>query len=178
MIDADPDDKAALGWSQISEYLAGAGDDVLTELAVDYVRSFIGAGVDGHSAAYPFESVYTDEKRLLMRDARDEVLALYLSEGLGRGESWKVGEDHIALELEFMGTLAGRAADAAAEGDAQEAGRLMTVQRAFMDDHLGAWAPMFTAEVRRFARTGLYKGLSLVTEGVLEADSELLSEVA
>ena len=33
----------------------------ITDLAVDYVRAFIGHGVDAYSAAYPFESVYTSQ---------------------------------------------------------------------------------------------------------------------
>ena len=37
----------------------------------------------------------------MMQDARDEVLVLYRAFGLDKQESWKEGEDHIALELEF-----------------------------------------------------------------------------
>ena len=47
------------GYRQIRDYLAQAGAGVITELAVDYVRTFIGSGNNGYSAAYPFESVYT-----------------------------------------------------------------------------------------------------------------------
>ena len=61
----------------ICGYLSQADGTVLTELAVDYVRAFIGSGNDGFSAAYPYESVYTSPKRLMMQDARDEVLVLY-----------------------------------------------------------------------------------------------------
>ena len=67
------------GYRMICGYLSQADGTVLTELAVDYVRAFIGSGNDGFSAAYPYESVYTSPKRLMMQDARDEVLVLYLS---------------------------------------------------------------------------------------------------
>ena len=60
----------------ICGYLSQADGTVLTELAVDYVRAFIGSGNDGFSAAYPYESVYTSPKRLMMQDARDEVRAV------------------------------------------------------------------------------------------------------
>ena len=89
------------GYRMICGYLSQADGTVLTELAVDYVRAFIGSGNDGFSAAYPYESVYTSPKRLMMQDARDEVLVLYRAFGLDKQESWKEGEDHIALELEF-----------------------------------------------------------------------------
>ena len=65
------------GYRMICGYLSQADGTVLTELAVDYVRAFIGSGNDGFSAAYPYESVYTSPKRLMMQDARDEVLVLY-----------------------------------------------------------------------------------------------------
>ena len=61
----------------IATYLSGIWENTLTELAADYMRTFFGHGYSGHAAAYPFESVYSSEKRLLMQSARDEVLALY-----------------------------------------------------------------------------------------------------
>ena len=86
----------------IATYLSGIWENTLTELAADYMRTFFGHGYSGHAAAYPFESVYSSEKRLLMQSARDEVLALYRAAGLSKQESWKEGEDHIALELEYL----------------------------------------------------------------------------
>ena len=85
------------GYRAIATYLSGADAHAITDLAVDYVRAFIGHGVDAYSAAYPFESVYTSPKRLMMQEARDEVLAVYRSEGLDKLPSWKESEDHIAL---------------------------------------------------------------------------------
>ena len=64
------------GYLRLAKYLSNTWENSLTDLAVDYTRVFIGHGVDAFSAAYPFESVYTSEKRLLMQDARDEVLAI------------------------------------------------------------------------------------------------------
>ena len=96
------------GYLRLAKYLSNTWENSLTDLAVDYTRVFIGHGVDAYSAAYPFESVYTSEKRLLMQDARDEVLAIYRSAGLDKKNSWKEGEDHVALELEFEQVLANR----------------------------------------------------------------------
>lgn len=100
------------GYRRIATYLSNTWDNSVTDLAVDYVRVFIGHGVDAFSAAYPFESVYTSEKRLLMQDARDEVLAIYRAAGLDKQDSWKEGEDHVALELEFEQILANRTVEA------------------------------------------------------------------
>lgn len=165
------------GYRMICGYLSQASGDVLTELAVDYVRAFIGSGNDGFSAAYPYESVYTSPKRLMMQDARDEVLVLYRAAGLAKQESWKEGEDHIALELEFEQILANRTVEALERGDEDEAFSLLTTQKNFLDDHLAAWAPMMTSDMRRFAKTDLYRGLAHLTDGFLSTDRAFLADV-
>ena len=96
------------GYRLLATYLSNTWDNSVTDLAIDYVRVFIGHGIDAFSAAYPFESVYTSEKRLLMQEARDEVLAIYRSAGLDKQDTWKEGEDHIALELDFEQIMATR----------------------------------------------------------------------
>ena len=163
------------GYRTIALYLSNTDGATLTELAVDYVRAFIGHGIDGHSAAYPFESVHTSEKRLMMQGARDEVLAVYRSEGIDKDASWREGEDHIALELEFMKTMAARTAEALRAGDEPEAARLEGVQRTFVADHLLNWVPTFARDVRIFAKTGLYLGLASLTEGFVALDGEFLA---
>lgn len=90
------------GYRLMVGYLSKTWENTLTELAADYLRTFLGHGIDGHSAAYPYESVYTSERRLLMQDARTEILALFRANGLEKDPSFKDAEDHIALELEFM----------------------------------------------------------------------------
>lgn len=165
------------GYRLIATYLSNLWENSVTDLAVDYVRCFIGHGVDAYSAAYPFESVYTSEKRLLMQEARDEVLAIYRSAGLDKQATWKEGEDHIAVELEFMQILSQRTVDALSRGDEEEAFGLLLTQRNFADDHLLAWVPMMTADLKRFAKTDFYRGLAYLTEGFLSTDHEFLVDI-
>lgn len=152
-------------------------ENSISELAIDYARVFLGGGIDGYSAAYPFESVYTSPRRLLMQDARDEVLALYRSEGLDKVEDWKEGEDHIALEFEYMQRLADRTRDALVDGNEDEAYRLTEIQRVFLCDHLTSWVPMLTSDMKRFAQTRLYQGLAFMVEGFLETDEAFLAAI-
>lgn len=171
------DDDVDEGYRLIAKYLSNSWDNSVTDLAIDYVRVFIGHGVDAFSAAYPFESVYTSEKRLLMQEARDEVLAIYRAAGLDKQDSWKEGEDHVALELEFEQILATRTVKALEQGDEDEAYALLTTQKNFLDDHLAAWAPMMTADMKRFASTDLYRGLAFLTDGFLRTDRGFLDDV-
>lgn len=163
------------GYLLITTFLSNTWENSLTDLAVDYVRVFIGHGMDMYAAAYPYESVHTSKKRLLMQEARDEVLALYHAAGIVKDDSWKEGEDHIALELEYMQILARRTADALARQNENAAVGLLTSQRNFLEDHLAAWAPMMTTEMRRLAKTDLYQGLAWLTEGYLEEDRAFLN---
>lgn len=165
------------GYRRMAKFLSNVWDNSVTDLAVDYVRVFIGHGVDAFSAAYPFESVYTSEKRLLMQEARDEVLAIYRAAGLDKKDSWKEGEDHVALELEFEQILIGRTVDALRRGDEDEAAALLTTQKNFLEDHLASWVPMMTADMKRFAKTDLYQGLAYLTDGFLATDQAFLEDV-
>lgn len=165
------------GYYALAKYLSNAWVDPLTKLSIDYTKTFLGSGIDTYSAAYPFESVYTSEKRLLMQDARDEVLAIYRSCGLDKSESWNVGEDHLAVELEFMQVLATRAARALRAGEQEQAFSLLNTQRNFMGDHVASWVPVFVNDVRRFSDTLFYQGLADLTQGFLEEDAALLDDL-
>ena len=54
---------------------------------------------------------------------------------------------------------------------------LLTTQRNFLEDHLAAWAPMMTSDMKRFAKTDLYQGLAFLTDGFLETDRAFLKDV-
>lgn len=165
------------GYRFISRYLSGVNENSVRELAIDYVRVFIGHGVDGFSAAYPYESIHVSQKRLLMQSARDEVRALFLAAGLEKDAVWNEGEDHIALELEYMQTLAMRCASALNASDTEQACRLLAMQRSFIEDHLSPWVPTLCEDMRRFAQTDMYKGLSHLLEGFIEEDNRYLGAV-
>ncbi len=164
------------GYHMLYDYLRTSWDDSITELAIDYVRTFIGHGVNGFSAAYPFESVYTSERRLMMQEARAEVLQTLRENNLKRGR-WTEGEDHIALELEFMQRMAMRTSEALQAGDEDKAIEQLRTQQKFVQDHLLNWLPMMTEDMRRFARTMFYQGLAQLVLGYAESDAEILEEL-
>ncbi|MDR3316120.1 MAG: molecular chaperone TorD family protein [Coriobacteriales bacterium] len=158
-------------------YLSAVWERTLTELSVDYTRVFLGNGVNAYSAAYPFESVHTSGKRLLMQDARDEILTIYRANNIEKLDSWKAGEDHIALELEFEELLTQRTLVALREGCEEEAASLLMTQYNFLLDHLISWTPMLFTEMEKFARTDFYRALALLTHGFLLTDRGILEEL-
>lgn len=164
------------GYHQLFEYLRRAWEDSVTELAIDYVRTFIGHGVNGYSAAYPYESVYTSERRLLMQEARAEVLATLRENELKRGD-WNEAEDHIALELEFMQRMALRAAEALSDGAEDEAVAYLRTSYEFLENHLLNWVPMLVTDMRLHSKTLFYQGLGQLTLGAIEEDGAVLREL-
>lgn len=174
---ATGNDQVDEGYRLIATYVGRAQGDALTELAADYVRTFIGAGIDGHAAAYPYESVYTSKKRLLMEEARNEVLAVYRSLGLESAADWKEPEDHAALEFELMAVACERCAEALRTGDEERASALLHVQANFLSDHLARWVSPLAHDMGHFAKTGLYQGTALLATGFVAEDAAFLNEL-
>lgn len=164
------------GYRMLYDYLKLAWDDSVRELAIDFVRTFIGHGVNGYSAAYPFESVYTSERRLMMQEARAEVLATLRENNLKRG-NWTEGEDHIALELEFMQRMSLRCKEELERGDEDAAVETVRTQLKFAQEHLLNWLPMLVGDMEKFSQTKFYQGLGKLTLGYVEEDAALLEEM-
>ena len=170
-------DDVDAGYRRIALYCASHRDDALLDLARDYARVFIGHGNNAYAAAYPFESVYTSEKRLLMQEARDEIIEVYRKGGLKVDAGWEDPEDHIALELEYMQVMARRTREALEAGDDGRALELLDDQRAFLLRHLVSWTPLLVKDMERIAQTDFYLGLASLTRGLLAQDREFLNSV-
>lgn len=165
------------GYYLIAKSLSNLTPSALTELAVDYSRTFIGNSNDMSGAAFPYESFYTSEKHLLMQAARDEVLAIYRAYGYDKSETWAESEDHAAVELEFMQLMSHRVANAVRKDRLDAAYKMLAVQQGFLSEHMLTWMPMLTSDMQKFTKTMMYKGLALLTIGFLETEREFLDDV-
>lgn len=156
-------------------YAAGLPSEDLgvarTEAAADFAALLLNMSAD---PVFPYESVYMSEERLLMRRARDEVLALYRGEGFMCTETLNVPEDHVGIEMEFMARLCDREAKAYAAGDSRAAQAVRGAQRAFLHDHLMKWVPRLCDDLAARAGTGLYRGLAETTRLYLAFECEEL----
>lgn len=110
----------------------------------EYVRLF------GPAARCPLhEAAYGDAGRLLGRSAiLADIAGFYLAFGLHPTTGDTHPEDHIGLELEFMGLLAVKEAYAMAEGWQEPLEVTRTAQQRFVQDHLGTWIDALTAQLR------------------------------
>jgi TorA maturation chaperone TorD len=95
------DDTASAAYANqetLQKFLEAAGEQTIEDLAVDYARVFLGAGITEEKSAYPFESVYTSPQGLICQDAYEDALRTYRKYGLARSQN-DLYEDHIGLEL-------------------------------------------------------------------------------
>ena len=171
------EDELAQGYRLLAKYLQDLPNDALTDLAVDYARVFLGAGIVGDDAAYPYESVYTSSKRLIMQDARDQVLQIYRAKGLHKLEILDFPEDHITLELEFMAQLCQEAHQALVMQDWPVISDCLKEQLDFLTNHLLNWVPALCTDVEGYATTGFYKATAKITAGFLQLEQPLLANI-
>jgi TorA maturation chaperone TorD len=138
------------------------GRDLLDDLAADYAKVFLGAGhaKGSEAAAFPFASVYTSPKRIVMQEARDRAVQAYARRGLRSGGIAGVPEDHLALLLAFMAILV---------DDAPAAEQLD-----FLQQHLLNWVPAFCSDLEKHAATPFYRSIGKITSGWLRLDSRCL----
>lgn len=163
-VDAAEGDMKA-GFELMRGYLdANAEGDlaaVLDDLAVDYARIFLSAGVAQGKAAFPYESVYTSRKHLVMQDSRMDVVELYAKRGVAPAkDNYHVPEDHLGYLCEYMAILID-------EGAADE-------QKAFLKNHLLNWVSAFTVDMGKYAATDFYGGLAKLTRGFLLLEQEIM----
>ncbi len=162
------------GYRLLERYLRQPGNDPLTDLAVDYAKVFLGAGTNNGAAAYPYESVYTSAERLIMQDARDQVLAEYRAKGLNTAQDLDLPEDHIAFELEFMAFLCQESNIAFTAQEPSGVLACLREEKRFLEHHLSNWVDRFCADIEKHADTDFYKGLAKITRGYLHLEQGIL----
>ena len=154
---------------RLNEYFKYDMGESLDDLAADFASTFLGPGRAEGEAAFPYESVYTSPKRIMMQDAWSEVSQLYRDKGLELGNLQDgLMEDHIAIELEYMAFLC----DETCHHTEQLFG--LEEQRGFLNRHLLNWIPEFCLDIKRYADTEFYRMVGQLTTGFIQFDSFLL----
>ncbi len=162
--DTSADINLSEGYALIQSYFencAASDEQVEEELAVDYAQIFLSAGDQSGKSAYPYESIYTDRAHQIYGETTTKVEKLLGEKGLKlRSDMFKVMEDQIGVELEYMATLI-------EQGD-----ETLEEQKKFLKSHLLNWAASFTSDVVKYAATDFYKGWAKVTIGFLGLEKE------
>jgi TorA maturation chaperone TorD len=165
------------GYRLLKTFLSDTSPDTLSDLAVDYARVFLGAGLEPGTGAFPYESVYTSERRLLMQEARDAVVESFKQAEMVIDENIKEPEDHISFELEFLSHLGRMTIESLEMGENDCAIGHLVNQNNFLQQHLLPWVPEFCQDIDRLAQSDFYRAISHITLGYLKLESELNSQL-
>jgi putative dimethyl sulfoxide reductase chaperone len=165
------------GFQKLDSFIHETNEATLDDLAADFARIFLGAGSGKPSAAFPYESVYTSPRGLLMQEARDKVVEIYRQEGLQLPANIHEPEDHIAFELSFVSHLCEKTGQALENQFTEAIACYLQMQSDFVEKHLCNWVPRLCQDVMNTAATDFYKALALITIGYLDIDRDLIVDL-
>ncbi|ACV23099.1 Chaperone protein TorD [Slackia heliotrinireducens] len=163
------------GFHTLGRYLRRRGVNARQDLAVEYARIFLAAGVTDENCATPYESVFTSPEGLLMQDARDQVVKVYRSQGFKVDPSLNDPEDHLAFELQFLAGMCDKTRDALEEGLPTD--ELVAVQVDFIDAHILNWIDRLTARVDTCATLAFYTSVMRIIKGYIVEHRAILSNL-
>lgn len=168
------------GYRLIRRYFKFSGSDRRTQLACEYARIFLAAGVyvKSDKTAIPYESVFTSPERIMMQASRDDVVRRFARDGFKVNPDLHEPEDHLSFELEYLAHMNDRAVALAGAGDAVGLRANFARQAAFIDEHILNWLPALTEAACGFAKLAFYPGMLLVAQGTAETCREALAELA
>lgn len=177
---------SSLNWEEAEEAVTVLGDpDGLREafeslrgclknskdFPSEYVRVF------GHTLGQecsPYETQYGGAHIFQQAQDLGDIAGFYRAFGLEVSDQAKERLDHISIELEFMAFLAFKEACALASNEKEKAEICREVQRKFLNDHLGRWAPLFTRRLGMEEEDGFYQRLARLTAGFLAFEVKAL----
>ena len=133
------------------------------ELAADFAGIYLNYSIQ---ASFE-ESVWIDEENLIHQDSMFEVRKWYERYGMSVPDWRTRPDDHLALELEFIGWLL--------SGDVNHE-RLDEAAR-FMDEHLLRWLMDFAQRVAARCDTRYFAGMALLTGAYCEELRDLIADV-
>ena len=152
----------------IEQAISGAEEGEQLAMAREYTRLFISAFP--HVIAPPYGSIYLEKDRLVYANSTSEVLRFYDETGFTLKEDLKDLPDHIAHELEFMGTLAGEECQASGS----EKIKLEEIQMNFLSRFILPWVPTFCEKVAEHSRNSFYHHLGNLTKEFINFEKNYL----
>ena len=165
----------AEGFYKLGRYLKRRGVNVRQDLAVEYARVFLAAGVNDGLSASPYESVFTSPEGLLMQDARDQVVKIYRSQGMEVPKELNDPEDHLAFEIQFLANMCEKTRNAMEAGE--DVDGLLGVQIDFLDQHIFNWIDKLMKQVNVYAMSDFYTSVMRVIRGYLIEHRAILVEM-
>jgi putative dimethyl sulfoxide reductase chaperone len=140
-------------------------DEAISNLAVEYTRLF-GAVSRDYGPPPPYESLHRPDST---PNDGSPVSVFYAKAGFAAVEP-SVPPDHLGVELRFMALLCHSEGEFWRSSNVDDAFARRALEREFLGDHVGAWAPEYLASIERETSAPLYRALCAATREWLVAD--------
>jgi TorA maturation chaperone TorD len=161
---ARANDGRALLTDALTAWTGPVPQDASDEIAVDHANIYL---LYTYRAA-PTESPWRDPEGLERQSPMFDVAAWYRRHGLAAEDRQKRPDDHLVIELQFLGWLIDPATGPASLAEAAQ----------FLDRHLLAWVPQFCERVATRCATPYFAGIALLTAAYLDELRDRLAEQA
>ena len=135
-----------------------ASPDDLSSMESDFTQLFI----LGKAATSPWQSAFTNPEHMLFQESTLKVREWYKKHDLKLERQYTEPDDHVGLMLIFAGFLADKAEETGDEG-------VLKDFEDFCSEQLLSWVPQWCDQVTLYAKTDFFKGLALLTKGILKS---------
>ncbi len=166
------EDAAAL--DLLTKYFRDYDESCLKELNSEYTELFIGPA----NAIPLWESVWTTKEHLLFDGPMFDVRERYAKYGLASPNPEHEPDDHIGLEMSFLGGVMGCATDALFHGDDKAAQEHAATAADFLKVHLSLWASRFLHTVADRADSSPYGAIARLSEATIARAENVLQETS
>lgn len=160
--------------AELKQAISTNADNTLDKLKSEYTYLMIGPN---KLPAPPWESVYLTEERTIFQESTLKVRRAYLEYQFLPANYPHEADDHLALELSFMAHLAKLTQEHFEEEAIAEVKKLLTDQKAFLEEHLLLWISDFAEQIQVSKTHHLYPQMATLTEQVLKIDAAVLDAI-
>ena len=152
----------------VEQAISGAEEGEQPAMAREHTRLFVNASP--HVIAPPYGSFYLGKERSVSGETTSEVLHFYQGVGFTFKKDLHDLPDHIAHELELMGTLAGEECQASGS----EKIKLEEIQMNFLSRFILPWVPTFCQKVAEHSPHPFYHYLGNLTQEFINFERNYL----
>ncbi len=138
--------------------------DTVDQLDVEWLKLFVGVG---DPLAAPWASYYLEREAILFSKWTLEVRRWYARYDLALERKNNEPDDHLGLMLQFLSMLVSRECEALKADESEAATRYAGEQEEFIQRFIDPWIALWLHKVCGAEVSNYYKGLALITAGML-----------
>lgn len=165
---AQDEQAIAQGTEMLAAWAAAAQEkglqEMVDQLSVEWLKLFVGVG---DPLAAPWASYYLERDAILFGKWTLEVRSWYARYNLVLEKKNNEPDDHLGLMLQFFSMLISRECEAGKDGNEEGAEKYAVEQEEFLLRFIHPWIALWLGKVSSAQVSGYYKGLALLTGGML-----------